>query len=238
MDELFSSTTVISNADLNTLLNEGALDLARRGDAFILSATWSAVASASAYVLSGASPKVTGFLDIYWLAGGLIYTQSSGVTKTAPNDFEFVTESWLDLNLPGWQDATASDTLLKAFLSFNASGYLTLGVYPASSSTTPTFKLYFKSRGTDMDGDTKYPWTNSTTVLTHTEPYQKGIPFYALHELYKMKGHDDEKAKMYLELYLDQCAGLKEAQAQILAAELEGQGMAARLPASDQFGGL
>lgn len=238
VDSILSSTSLISDANLNTLLVEGALHLAKDGHALPLSATWDGVASTQTYVLSGASAKVSNFLDVYWPAGGLIYNPTSTATRTAPNDFKFVSESWLDLNVPGWQDDTASDTLEHAYLSFNSSGYVVLGVHPKTSSATPDFKLYFLSRGTDMTDDTWYPWTGGTTNLVHTEPYQVAIAYYAMHVLYSTKVYNVEKADYYLNQYLALAAQMRESQAKIFAAEAVGTRLEAQLLASNVFGGL
>ena len=233
------TTGLISNANLNLLLVEGALHLAKDGHAMpIVSATWSAAASAQTYILSGASAKVSNFLDIYWPPGGLVYAQTSSSTKTAPGDFQFVSESWLDLNRPGWQDDSASDTLQHAYLSFDSSGYLVLGVHPKSSTTTPTFKLYFLSRGTDMSDDSNYPWTNSITNLTHTEPYQVAIAYYAMAILYKTKVYNEVMADYYIKQYLALAAMMRESQAKIFATEIEGLTLSAQAEAGETFGSL
>ena len=239
LDRALSNTTLLSNANLDILLNEGAAQLANDADAFILgSGTWAGVASARTYVLSGSSPKVTNFLDIYWTAGGLVYTQSSGKTKIAPNHFRFVSEAWLNLHVPGWQDATASDTLQYVYLSYDSDGNLLLGVHPKTSTTTPTFKLYYKSRGTDMSETGNYPWTNSTTNLAHTDPYQVGIAYYAMskaHETFTMK---QDRALHYKEQYLEQALALRESQQKLFAAEVEGSMEEGMLEAADTFGSL
>lgn len=236
-DEAFNSTTVISDANLNILLNEAAVDLANRADAFILNATWSGVASTQLYVLSGATPKVTGFLDLYWPAGGLVYTQTTGQTKTAPRDFRFVSEAWLDLNFPAWQDDSASDSLQDVYLTYDTSGFLNLGVHPKTSSTAPTFKLYYKSRGTDMTADGHYPWTGSTTNMVHTEPYQKAIAYYAMWHLAKTKTRIDEDASHYLELYGKLVQDLKDVQYRLYAMEQQGSVWSGQLSAQQTFGG-
>lgn len=237
VDRAFNSTTVISDADLTTLLVEGALDMALRGHALILSATWSAVANTGTYVLSGDTPKVSNFLEVFHeMAGGLIYTQSSGKTKSSPNDFQWTSEGRLDLDYPGWQDATASDTLKAVYLTHDSSGNLVLGVYPKSLTATPTFKLYFLSRGTDMTAG-KYPWTGSAVNMTHTEPYQKGIAFYTLwhlHETYTLIG---EQAQKYRDLYVVTAEEMKEAQDRAFFLELAGDRDYARVLASQTFGG-
>ncbi len=230
---------MISAADLNTLLDEGALDLAQRGDAHIISATWSAVADTQRYVLSGASPKVTGFLDIYWPAGGLIYTQTSGNTKTSPSDWQFLSESLLDIQFPGWQDDDASDTIQHVFIGFNSSGYLVLGVHPASKSTTPTFKLYFKSKGVAMgstDGD--FPWTSTTTNLVHTEPWQKAIAHYAIWKIHDELTHKAGLADKYQVMYLAEAQELKENQEKIWDAEAVGLRRDGEMATLDTFGGI
>ena len=238
VDKLFSSTTVASNAEVVTMLQEGALDMAEKADAYVLSATWSAVAGAQTYVLSGASAKVTGFLDLYWPAGGLIYTQSSGKTKTAPGDFRVVSEAWLDLHVPGWRDASASDTLQYVAYSYDGSGNFLLSVYPKSKTTTPSFKLFYKSRGVDMSDDGNYPWTDTTTNLTHTDPWQKGIAFYALHHFHKTRAFQAALAEYYWAQYLLMVAGLKAAQEKVWALELDGSDLEAQMVAQDSFGSL
>lgn len=239
MDKSLKSTTLISVAQMDILLNEGALQLANDGDAFILgSSTWSGVASARTYILSGASPKVTGFLDIYYPAGGLVYTQSSGVTKIAPQDFTVVSERWLNLHVPGWQDASASDTLQYLYLTYDSSGHLLLGVHPKTSTTTPTFKLFYKSRGTDMSDSANYPWTNSTTNLTHTEPHQIGIAYYAMFKAHETFTLNKAAALHYKQLYLEQAVALKDVQERLMTAQIEGLMEAGQLESMDTFGSL
>lgn len=231
-----NSTDTVDNTALNTLLNEGALDMAHRADAYILSATFNTVANTATYVLSGAASNLTGFLELYWPCGGLVYTQTSGSTKTSPMDFTWSSEQRLDLEIPGWRDASASDTLLAAYLTYDSSGYVNLGLYPKSSSTTPSIKLYYRSRGTDMTADGHYPWTGSTTLLTHTEPFQKAIAFYALWQLFDTKYQIETKAERYKALYLSLCAECKMAQERVVRTEVEGQIMAARQFADQSFG--
>jgi hypothetical protein len=239
LDPVVATTTVISDANINSLLNEGALDMADIADAFILSAQWDSAVSTQTYVLSGASPKVTGFLDIYTPAGGLVYTDADGVKRTAPHDFRMTSEDWLNKNVPGWQDDDASDDLQAAYLSYDSSGYLLMGVYPKSETLiTNAYKLYYKSRGTDMDGDTKYPWTNSTTVLTHTEPYQKGIAYYALWQIHSLITRKLDEADRHRQMYLLEAQKLKAAQERLFKGELRGSYDDAQVVADMSFGRL
>ena len=235
-DPLLNSTTVIADADLNTLLSEAALDLARIAAACPIKSSWSAVASAQTYVLSGASPKVTGFLDIFWEAGGLIYEQTS--TLTVPLQDRMRSEAWLDLHIPGWQTADASDTLIYAYLTHDTSGYLALGVYPKSSTTTPTFRLYFLSRGTNMSDDTHYPWTGSTTNLTHTEPFQRLLAVYARWKCHEELTSRPDLAEKFQKEYLEGAVAFRAAQTRLFAAELHGLRLDAESTVDQAFGGL
>ena len=231
-------TDMISVANLDLIILEGAEDLAKKGHALPVSGTWNAVANTQRYVLSGASPKVENFLEIYYPAGGLVYTQSSGVTKTQPQDFQIVDEAWLDINYPGWQDDAASDTLQHVFLSYDANGYLNLGVHPKSKTTTPTFKLWFLSRGTDMDGATKEPWLNTTTVLPHLQPYHKLIAYYALWQVHALKTFKEKLEAKYMNLYLGGAMEMKESQDALFKARIEGLRSDAQVTAGQSFGSI
>lgn len=236
MDPLFNSTTVISVADADILILEGALDLAKRGHALPIKATWSGVASAARYVLSGAAPKVTRFLDVFWESGGLFYTLA-GVTYTQPNDFEIRSEIWLDLNFPNWRDDTASNTLDHAFLEFDSSGNLTLGVHPKTSTTAPTFSLYYLSGGTDMTDATHYPWVTGTQ-LAHLEPFHKYISEYALWQANELILKNQVQAEKHMQKYLSGALGMKASQDKLFLAEIAGT-MAAEAKRSQQtFGRL
>ena len=238
LDKSLVSTDLISVASADVLLNEGALQLGNDGDALIRKATWSGVASTQEYILSGEAPKVTGFLDLYLPAGGLVYVQTSSSTKTMPAHFTLVSEAWLDLNVPGWRDVAASDTLQHIYLTYDTNGYLNLGVHPKTSTTTPTFRLYYKSRGTDMSAAGNYPWTNSTTVLTHTEPYQIGIAYYAMSKAHETVTLNQALALHYKQLYLEQALALREAQRRVWSAEIDGLMQESELLAQDSFGSL
>ena len=236
-DKTFTSTTVVSDADALILLNEGAVDMALKARAFPIKAQWSSIASTQTYILSGgASPKVAGFLGIYWEAGGLIYNDG---TTTQPMRDKFRSESWLDLNIPGWQDVSASDNLLHPYLTHDTSGNLALGVHPKSSTAiTNAFTLWYLSRGTDMNGSSNYPWTNTTTNLTHTEPFQKGIAYYALWQLHETKTFMDNMAQKYAQMYANVLLEFRASQDRIFAAEAEGLRTEGQLVSMDTFGSL
>lgn len=237
-DESIKSTDVISDANLNTLLNESAVQFAKDGHPFVVKASWSTAASTQEYILSGASAKVSNFLDVYWPTGGLIYEQTSTAIKLPPQDFTVVSELWLNREYPGWRGLTASDVLQHVYFTYDTNGYLNLGVVPKSSTTTPTFRLWFISRGTDMSDDANYPYTNTTTLLTHVEPYLKGIAYWAMHVLHRDKTKLDAEAAKYLQLYSAVAQACREAQERFARAELHGLREEDKLISTQSFGSL
>ena len=237
-DALLNSTDVITDDNLNTLLNEGAVQFARDGHAHITKTSWNTEASTSEYVLAGASPKVTGFLDVYWETDGLIYAPTSSATKLPGVDFTIVSESWLNREYPGWRDLSASDTLQHVYFGHNSSGYVVLGTVPKASSTTPSITLWAISSGTAMSANGNYPYTNGTTAISTVEPYLKAIAYWAMHVLHRDKMKLSDEAKQYLDLYNALAQGCQEAQRRVMKAELIGLRQEGRIVANQSFGSL
>lgn len=235
-DQALKSTTVIDVTDADILFNEGALDMNKRAKVLRMSGTFNTVASQQTYVISGASPVLTNFLEIDWETGGLIYTQSSGVVKTSPNHFTVKSESWLDLHLPGWQTASASDTPSHVYLSYNSSGYLVFGQHPKPSTTTPSWKFYFTGRGTDMSAGGDYPWVTGAN-LVHMESHHKGIVYYAQWKAHELRTFMEKEAQKYMELYLAECEMAKETMDKLFEAEIRGTRREAQVYAGQTFGG-
>jgi hypothetical protein len=216
LDPMLKSTDVVSDADMRTLMNLGAVDLAKKAWAFPQKAQWDTVASTSEYVLGGASPKVTGFLELWEEAGGLVYRSSS--TDNSRGVLHLLrSESWLDREYPGWQTANASDTLQFWCLSIQeTTGYLVLKTYPkASTVITDAFTLYCLARGTDMSADGHYPWTGSTVNLEHTEPYQMAIVYYAQWWAHTHRTQMESAATRALEKYVALAAEFKQSQTRL-----------------------
>lgn len=237
------TTDTISDVNLNSLLNEGAVDLADKGTAFIIRVQWDSAASTSEYVLSGASAKVDNYLGLLdpdeFGFNGLIYVDDGGKSRTCPADFKMTSQPWLDMNLPGWRDADASDTLKYVALGFNTNGYLVLNTYPkAETAITNAFTLYYKSRGTDMSADANYPWTNTTTELSHLEPYMKGIAYYALWQLHKNITGLQNRADYFQAEYLRIVLACKNKQKEAMRLEIQGNIAEGMYEADQEFGGL
>lgn len=230
------TVTVITNANLDTVLNQGALEMNRAAGVLIASGTFNTVASQQEYVLSGASPQLTGFLDVYWPSGGLVYTQSSGVIKTSPYNFKVVSPQWLDLNVPAWRTTAASDGIRYAYLSFDASGNHVLGQYPKPSTTTPSWRVFFIKKQTDMSADGDYPWVPGTLVA-HLEPFHRYIAEYAKWQCHKMITKNDAEADKSFKEYAVGLLMLQDSQLAVFKAELQGLRLSRSSHANQSFGG-
>lgn len=237
-DESLSSTDVISDASLKILLAEGAVQFASDGTPFILKTSFNTDASQQEYVLSGASPQVTGYLDLYWPTGGMIYAPTSTSTKFPGQDFTIVSEAWLNRELPGWKELTASDTLRHAYIGVNTAGAIVLGLVPKPATTTPSVTLWTVSRGTDMSSTANYPYTNGTTNLPHIEPFTKAIAYWAMHVLHRDKTKLDSEAERYLQLFQGLAQSCRAMQQRVMLAESVGLREEGRVVATQTFGGL
>ena len=237
LDPLLSSTTVIADSDVVILLNQGALEMNRTAGMLIATGTFNTVASQQEYVLSGASPQLTGFLDIYYPAGGLTYTQSSGLVKLPPQDFQIVDIPWLDLNYPSWRTLSASDTILNAYLAYNSTGDLVLGQYPKPSTTTPLWTVTFIKRGTDMTNSTWYPWVGGTTLHAHLEPFHRYVAEWAMWHAHDLITKNDKESQKHAQEYVAGVQMAAESQKKIFAAGIVGLRSRASHMANQQFGG-
>lgn len=242
LDPLISSATVITTANLNLLINEGALDLNQRGKAFILRNTFNAVASQQEYVFSGVSPVIPNFMELMLMSEGfspLTYQQDSSTIRTMPNDFKLVSQQWLDMNRPGWENDAANDTVQFVYLSVDGSGNLVFGQYPKPATAVPVWKVWYLGRGTDMAGAGDFPWTGSGGAnLVHLEPYHIGIVHYVLWQAHLAIFKNPISAAEALERYEDIVARMRDTQMNFLRAEIEGSIGDSRVIAAQQIGGL
>lgn len=241
LDEAFNDTGIVSDASLNTLLNEACVDLAKKGKAFILQGTIDAVASQQEYVLSGASPVLTNFLEIDWEnAGGIYYKETTTSYRYHPVNFRMLDIPTLDMEYPGWRLADASDGLIALYTGYNSSGYLVLGAHPKPETTTPDYVVNYLGRGTDMSDDTHYPWTGTTTNLVHLEPFHPALAYYCLEVLHRTKVGGNEgqaRANEYLAMYLKMAEEMKESQERLFYIN-QGRMAEAQLQAMQTYGSL
>ena len=200
-----NSTDVISDANVNTLLDKGQIDLSLRGRALPKNEKVNTVAEQREYVISGTSSVLTDndFLAIDLQGGGVLFYDGS--RWISPPEFEPKTREWLDIHQVGWREATSASTPLFWYLDTaeDAVSNLAVGlVDKPSAATANALWINYLSRGKLMTGDTHYPWTGSTTQLVHLEPYEMLLVYYCLDWIYRLILKNDADADKFLNLYL------------------------------------
>lgn len=197
-------TTAITQANLWILLNKGAVDLALKGRALPKNEKVNVIASQAEYVLSGASPVLTGndFLAMDLREGGVLF--SDGTSWFGPQQgFVPKTREWLDLNRPGWRTEGSAATPLYWYVGSGTdnSTSLVVGLFnKPTTARTDGLWLHYLSRGSTMITAT-YPWTGTTTQLIHLEPYEILLVYYALDWYNRLIAKNDADADKYKLLY-------------------------------------
>lgn len=199
-----SSTVVISDVNLRTLLDKATIDVALRGRALPKSELVNAVASQREYVLSGASPVLTDndFLGIDLQGGGVQF--NDGSRWIGPPEFKPATKEWLDRYYSNWRSNSATSTPLYWYLDTqedNASNLVLGLVDKPSANGTNVLLVHYCSRGKLMTASTHYPWTGSTTQLVHLEPYEPLLVYYCLEWINRLITKDVAAADKYKTLY-------------------------------------
>src|SRR3990167_4172530 len=102
---------VLSNVNLNTLLDKGQIDLGLKGRALPRNEQVNTVASQQEYVVSGTSPVLTAddFLGIDLVEGGVLYYDGA-TWRGRLEGFQPKTKEWLDGNSPGWRSNSATSS--------------------------------------------------------------------------------------------------------------------------------
>ncbi len=83
-----------------------------------------------------------------------------------------------------------------------------------------------------------YPWTGTTTNLTHTEPWQKAIAHYAIWKIHDELTHKAGLADKNQIMYLAEAQELKESQEKIWKGEADGLRRDGEMATLDTFGGI
>ena len=206
-----ATTGLISNVNLNLLLDKASIATAVRGRALPKNEKVNSVASQQEYVVSGASSVLTdddfGAIDLR--GGGVLFYNGSrwiGSSKEGHGDGEFEpkTWEWLDKNYTGWRSNAAASFPLYWYLNYgqDASSNLVVGlVDKPSASTADAIWIHYLGRGKLMTDDTHYPWTGSTTQLKHLEQYEMLLVFWCLEYIQRIILHNPAEANNYLQLF-------------------------------------
>lgn len=200
-----SSTDVISDANLNLLLDKAQIDLAVKGRALPRNEKVNLVANSREHIVSGGSSVLTGndFLSLDLLGGGVLFYDGS--RWVGPPEFVPKTREWLDINDVGWRSRSATTGTPQYWYldtAENNSSNLVIGLSETpSANQTDYLWINYLSRGTLMTGDTHYPWTGTTTQLVHLEPYDVLFVYYALEWITRLITKSDRDADKYKALY-------------------------------------
>lgn len=170
-------TSVITDIQLNLILNEGVNDIASRTLCLPADTKFNAVADQQDYDLSSV---VSRFLVID--KEGLFWTNGTRYKQLLPK-----TMKWLDENRPNWRDEGSGEPLY--YLKRGS----TLKVIPEpDTSTSDGFWLYFGQGAVTMTNDTHYPFSGSTTEITRLSIFDEAIILYGQWKILRAMGKKDE----------------------------------------------
>ncbi len=232
-------TGLVSDVNLNTLLDKATIDLALKGRALPRNEKVNLVANQREYVVSGASSVLSqnDFLGIDLAGGGVLFYDGSrwiGSSKDGHGDgeFEAKTREWLDKHDVGWRTRSATTGSPRFWYLDTAednSSNLVVGLSETpSASQTDRLWIHYLSRGTLMTGDTHFPWTGSTTQLVHLESYDLLLCYWCWEFINRNILHSFGRADSYLQSYLLGAAEM--ANRLPLSAHLSREGMRAVSP--------
>lgn len=198
-------TDVVSDTILDLLLNEAAKDIVSFTKCLPTNKKFSAVATqgdlASPYVISTV-------IGDYLMPdkGGLWWNQG---TVAAPDYKQLYprTIAWLDRNRPNWRDISDGSPEDYAIDGNN------IIVVPAPvSSLSNAFWLFYIKTSTNMTATTHYPYTGSTTELTHLSIFDLALVKFVAWQVYPMinkTGDSNLSLQEYLKLRQEKTSLLK-----------------------------
>lgn len=157
-----NSTDVLSDANLNTLLNLAAQTFVNLTDCLPTDNTFNAVTNQQDYNISSV---LTDFGKIR-KEGIWFYNKVSTKWK----QLDSATIAYLNKTYPSWLNAAAG-LPLRYYIEGDR-----IGLDPKPSSTyagTNYVKVFYYKRSADMSADTHYPFSGSTTEYPHLADYEE-----------------------------------------------------------------
>jgi len=166
---------VVSNTNLNLLIELGILDLANFSVCLKKNATFTVTAETADYVIS---TELTDYLTMdkpgLWWYDGSNWKQLDAVTF-----------AYLDENFPLWRDDSSDNPL-----RYSLNGDI-ITVHPKPDTTLAAgFKLYYGHKPTRMTNDNHYPFVGSTTERPHLSIFDDAILKYLKWKLEPMINKD------------------------------------------------
>ena len=158
------TTQAVSHALLTLILNNACDDIAAFTVCLPANKTFDVVADQEEYPLSS---NIGDFLtmdkDGLWWYDGSQWMQVDARTR-----------EWLNKNRPTWRDLDSDDPQ-----DYSVEGDTLLVSPPPNTDLTDGFKLYYGKTPTYMVGEGTFPFSGSTTELTHLRPYDPVIIKFA-----------------------------------------------------------
>lgn len=191
-------TDVLSDPNLNTLLNLAAQAFVNITDCLPTDDTFTAITSQQNYNISSV---LTGFGKIR-KEGIWFYNVSSTKWK----QLESSTIAYLNSNYPAWLNASAG-LPLRYYIEGDR-----IGLDPKPSSTyagTNYVKVFYYKRSTDMSADTHYPFSGSTTQYPHLADYEEVLLDWVKYRVKQIGGKagEAEEAKT---MFYTKCLKIKQ----------------------------
>jgi hypothetical protein len=175
---------VIPNDVLDIILNEGVKDIAAYTICLKTNKQFNAVADTSEYNLSS---QLGDYLAVD--KPGLWWYNTSQWRPVYPK-----TLKWLDENKPNWRDSSSGSPL---YYSIDAD-ILTITPAPSAAATSG-FWLYYGKKPTAMTAEEHYPFSGSTTELTHLSMFDMAIILYTKNKIEPMLSKDMDANLSYQE---------------------------------------
>lgn len=170
-----AKVSVITNAQLNLILELGILDIAAYAVCLRKNDTFNVTAETGEYAIS---TQITDFLTID--KSGLWWNDGTEWRK-----LDSVTLQFMDETFPAWRDDSSDDPL-----RYSLEGDI-LTVHPKPDTTLADgFKLYYGQKSTKMSLDTHYPFVGTTTERPHLSIFDDSILKYVKWKLEQMVNKD------------------------------------------------
>lgn len=177
---------VIDNTVFDLILNEGVKDIAAFTLCLKSNKKFNVTAETAEYNLSSA---IEDYLAVdkpgLWWYNGTIWKQLYPKTL-----------KWLDENVPNWRSVGSGNPLY-----YTIDGDI-ITVHPTPNTTLSSgFWLYYGKKPTPMTADGHYPFSGSTTELTHVSIFDMAILMYAKWKIEPMINKDQD-ANLSMQEYL------------------------------------
>lgn len=165
------TTQAVSDTLLTLILNNACDDIAAFTVCLPTSKLFDVVADQGEYTLSSViGDFLTPDKDGLWWYDGSQWMQVNARTR-----------EWMNKNRPTWRNLDSDDPQ-----DYTIEGDTLLVVPEPDTSLTEGFKLYYGATPTYMTSDGHYPFSGSTTELTHLRPYDEVIIKFANWQLAEM----------------------------------------------------